>query len=108
MTDDANDATRDRFLSRLRTLGHVEGASTLVLFAVAMPLKYAFDRPEAVRVVGSLHGALFVALAIGLGLATRRVGLSRKDALIGAVAAVLPGGPFWFDRKLRALVRPTP
>lgn len=92
-----------RYLSRLRLLGFVEGLSTLVLFGVAMPLKYVWDRPEAVRVCGAIHGALFVALVVALGVGVRRVPLPPGEAVVGAVAAILPGGPFWFDRRLKAL-----
>ena len=50
-----------RFLAQLRLLGVVEGTSTLILFGIAMPLKYLAGMPMAVTVVGSIHGALFVA-----------------------------------------------
>ena len=47
------------FLKRLRLLSFTEGVSTLLLFGVAMPLKYLWDMPMAVRIVGMIHGALF-------------------------------------------------
>ncbi|MDC3378775.1 DUF3817 domain-containing protein, partial [Planctomycetota bacterium] len=47
------------FLKKLRLLGIIEGTSTLLLFGVAMPLKYLNDMPMAVTVAGSLHGVLF-------------------------------------------------
>ncbi len=92
--------TDAKFLSRLRLLSIVEGTSTLLLFGIAMPLKYLADMPSAVRIVGSLHGLLFACLAIGLLLATQRVPISRKLATAGIIAAVLPFGPFVFDRWL--------
>ena len=92
--------TDAKFLSRLRLLSIVEGTSTLLLFGIAMPLKYLADMPLAVRIVGSLHGLLFVCLAIGFLLATQRVPISRKLATAGIIAAVLPFGPFVFDRWL--------
>ena len=36
------------FLKLLRIVSFIEGCSTLVLFFVAMPLKYGFDYPQAV------------------------------------------------------------
>ena len=92
-----------QYLSRLRLLSLVEGLSTLLLFGVAMPLKYLADMPMAVRIVGSLHGLLFVCLAIAFLLATRRVPISKGFATAGIVAAVLPFGPFVFDRWLGEL-----
>ena len=50
--------------ARLRAIAYVEGWSYLVLLFVAMPLKYGADMPLAVRIVGSLHGFLFVWLAL--------------------------------------------
>lgn len=88
------------FLRRLRQLSFVEGTSTLVLFGIAMPLKYFADMPLAVRIVGTLHGVLFVGLAIAFLFAIRRVPISPRLALAGIVAAVLPFGPFVFDRWL--------
>ena len=92
-----------QFLSRLRWLSFVEGTSTLLLFGVAMPLKYLADMPMAVRIVGSLHGLLFVCLAIAFLLATQRVPISKTLATAGIIAAVLPFGPFVFDRWLGEL-----
>lgn len=65
-----------------------------------MPLKYLADLPIAVRIAGSVHGFLFVWLVLMLMLATKRVPISRRLAIAGVLAAVLPFGPFVFDRWL--------
>ena len=88
------------FIHALRTLAIVEGISTLVLFLIAMPLKYFAGMPMAVRIIGSLHGALFVALVVMLLLAIRKVPISLKLAAAGIAAAIVPGGPFLLDRHL--------
>ncbi|HEX9985852.1 MAG TPA: DUF3817 domain-containing protein [Thermoanaerobaculia bacterium] len=88
------------FVRALRHLAIAEGISTLVLFGIAMPLKYFAGMPLAVRIVGSLHGALFVALVVMLLLAIRKVPISFGVAAAGIVAAVIPGGPFLLDRHL--------
>lgn len=88
-------------LARLRLVGLLEGLSFLLLLGVAMPLKYVWGLPEAVRVVGSLHGALFVLYA----LAVVHVWIARKwpmeRATVAMIAAVVPFGPFLFERSLR-------
>lgn len=89
-----------QFLRRLRLLSLVEGTSTLLLFGIAMPLKYFAGMPLAVRIVGTLHGVLFVWLALMLLLAIRRVPISKGLAAAGLFAAVVPFGPFVFDRRL--------
>lgn len=91
------------FVRLLRRLSLVEGISTLVLFGIAMPLKYFAGMPMAVRIAGSVHGALFVALVAMLLLAIRKVPISPLLAAVGIAAAVVPGGPFLFDRRLAPL-----
>ncbi len=99
-------AAASPFLRNLRRLGFVEGISTLVLFGIAMPLKYMADMPIAVRIAGSLHGALFTGLAVMLMMAVSRVPISTKMAMVGIVAAVVPFGPFVYDRWLEKLTPP--
>ena len=89
-----------RFMRVLRQLAIVEGISTLVLFFVAMPLKYLAGMPLAVTVVGSVHGFLFLALVLMLVLAIWRVPISLGLAAAGVLAAILPGGPFVLERRL--------
>ena len=88
------------FLQKLRIFSLCEGVSTLLLFFVAMPLKYMAGMPRAVTVVGTAHGALFVGVAMMFLLATHRVPLPRGLAAAGIVAAIFPFGPFVVDRWL--------
>lgn len=94
-----------QYLSRLRTLGKIEGTSTLVLFFVAMPLKYLAGYPLAVKIAGSLHGLLFLSLVMMFFNAIDRVPMPRKLALQGVLAAIIPFGPFVLDHKLKQLDR---
>lgn len=45
---------------RLRLAAHAEGVSLLLLVCVAVPLKHLLGVPDAVRVLGPIHGTLFV------------------------------------------------
>lgn len=88
-------------LDRLRLVGMMEGASFLVLLGIAMPLKYLAGQPQAVRVVGMIHGVLFVlyvAAVLGVSVSMR---WPPRRVLAALVAAVLPFGPFVFDAHLR-------
>ena len=51
-------------LGRLRLMALLEGLSLLVLLFIAMPIKYIGDNPVPVRVVGMIHGALFILFVI--------------------------------------------
>lgn len=93
-----------KFLKQLRTLGIVEGISTLLLFGVAMPLKYFADMPLAVTLVGSIHGLLFIGLVAMFFVAIERVPVPKRLALAGVVGAVVPFGPFVVDSWLGKLV----
>ena len=92
-----------KLLGRLRTLGMVEGTSTLLLFGVAMPLKYLADMPLAVTVVGSVHGVLFLALVAAFIAGIAHIPIPRALAAAGVAAAVLPFGPFLIDGRLKRL-----
>ncbi|MHC4996819.1 MAG: DUF3817 domain-containing protein [Planctomycetota bacterium] len=92
-----------RFLKSLRTLSLIEGCSTLILFFIAMPMKYAMDLPEAVRWAGSIHGALFVMLAVFAIMAVQIVPISNKLSFKLIIAAIFPFGPFLMDKELKAL-----
>jgi integral membrane protein len=46
-------------ISNLRIIGFIEGVSFLILLLIAMPLKYYFDLPMAVKITGWIHGVLF-------------------------------------------------
>jgi integral membrane protein len=80
--------------------GALEGASFLVLLFVAMPLKYFAGVPIAVRVVGSVHGLLFLLFLTALfRVASERSWPARRT--LGAFAASLvPGGTFVLNRTL--------
>lgn len=93
-------------ISRLRFVGMLEGVSFLLLLFIAMPLKYGFDMPLAVKVTGQAHGLLFIAFVICIAIAWAK-GLPGKLAGLALLASVLPAGPFLIDPKLRH-AHPTP
>ena len=90
-------------LGRLRWIALAEGVSYLILVGIAMPLKYAFDRPEAVRVVGMLHGVLFVAFAAALLHVHLQAALGFGFSTKVFLSSLIPFGAFWMERILRAL-----
>ncbi len=92
--------TFDSTLTRLRSVGSWEAISYLLLLFVAMPLKYIWGWPEAVRVVGMAHGVLwvaYIALAV-LGQLDYRWSWKITGWLF--VASLLPFGPFVAEAKL--------
>ena len=91
-------------IRRLCFIGVLEGISYLVLLGIAMPLKYFAGMPLAVRIVGSIHGALFVLFFLSVAEVTiRRPWWSRDFWFKAAIASVLPFGTFVFDRWLKQI-----
>ena len=87
-------------LARLRAVSILEGASLLLLLGVAVPLKYLAHEPAAVRVVGLIHGVLFVAYVLLLIQNTIERRWSAGKFGLGLVLSVLPFGAFYAERRL--------
>jgi integral membrane protein len=84
-----------------RTIALAEGSSFITLLFVAMPMKYFMGMPEVVRVVGSIHGGLFL-LYVGLLAAIHfRQRWPVIFSLYAFVASVIPFGTFILDKHLR-------
>lgn len=86
-------------LKWFRTIALFEGVSLLLLYFVAMPLKYGLDMPFAVTIVGSAHGILFVAFVLALGVVHFRERWPLGKSFLAFVMANLPFGTFWFERR---------
>lgn len=92
---------KKKLLHRFRMIGIAEGISFLVLLLVAMPMKYFMEIPEAVKITGWIHGALFVAF---IYFAFEVMGSLKKNFvwfIKAFAAAFIPCGTFIFDRQLK-------
>ncbi|MGB1588950.1 MAG: DUF3817 domain-containing protein [Candidatus Poseidoniaceae archaeon] len=82
-----------------RLSGILETISTISLFFIAMPLKYIGGNEILVKIIGPIHGGLFI-LYIALVYWEQRQGRINSNLAIKAMlAAIPPGGPIWFERK---------
>ncbi len=88
-------------LNILLKVGFAEGISFLVLLGIAMPLKYIGHMPTPVRVIGMLHGVLFIWFAYALYNAKNEYHWSTKKAAVGFLLSFLPFGTFFLDRTLK-------
>jgi integral membrane protein len=84
-----------------RMIALAEGVSFLTLLFMAMPMKYFMGMPEVVRVVGSIHGLLFVLYVGLLAMLHVRQRWSFSFSLYALVASVIPFGTFMLDKQLR-------
>jgi integral membrane protein len=77
----------------------LEGTSFLLLLLVAMPLKYIWETPQMVEVVGMLHGILFVLYIMGALWLYKAMNWNLKILLVICISSVLPLGPFYVEKK---------
>jgi integral membrane protein len=82
-----------------KKISYAEGVSYLLLLFIAMPLKYWAGIPEAVKYTGWAHGILFVLYMIVLAWVWIEHQWKFSLVFKAGIAALLPFGPFWFDRK---------
>lgn len=87
-------------LRTFRFMGLLEGSSLLILLFLAMPLKYFFDFPEAVSVIGPIHGALFSLYILITIYMTFVFKWPFRFSVGAVVSAFLPLGNFVLDKRL--------
>lgn len=94
-------------LWRLRSAGLLEGTTLLLLVVVAVPLKHVAGLPQAVSLLGPIHGFVFL-IYIALVIETVAGGgwTMREGARLG-LASLVPFGTFlnhrWLERR-RAVI----
>ncbi len=84
-----------------RMIALAEGSSFLTLLFIAMPMKYFMGIPEVVRVVGAIHGGLFMLYVALLAVVHFRHRWSFLFSLYAFVASIIPFGTFILDKHLR-------
>ncbi|HEY8399397.1 MAG TPA: DUF3817 domain-containing protein [Flavihumibacter sp.] len=85
-------------IKRFRAIGIAEGISFLLLLGIAMPMKYMMGIPEGVKFVGWAHGILFVWYCYMVFVTGQALQWKFGRIFLAFLAAVLPFGPFLFDR----------
>ena len=91
-------------LTMLRTFRKVslaEGCSLLILLLIAMPLKYFMNFPEAVKLVGWIHGILFIVYVVMLLVLEVRHRWSFLFFAGAMLASLVPFGTFVLDKYLK-------
>lgn len=84
-------------------IGHIEGISYILLMFVAMPLKYLMDLPMWVRIVGSIHGVLFVAYVFFLITSWGKLKWKYLTLFVLFALSLVPFGTFFQRRTIATL-----
>ena len=72
-----------------------------ILMFVAVPVKYLAGEPAFVQIMGPIHGFLFLTFCVMLYLGAGK-DWTFKGFIHGGISAVVPFGPFWWDKQLGA------
>ncbi|MCX6141256.1 MAG: DUF3817 domain-containing protein [Candidatus Kapabacteria bacterium] len=81
------------------TIAYLEVTSYLLLLLVAVPLKYFANEPMGVKILGPIHGVLFVAYCFMVIRRSNAEDWSWKQTLCGLFAGILPLGPIRIANK---------
>ncbi|WP_396188328.1 DUF3817 domain-containing protein [Flavobacterium sp.] len=77
----------------------LEGISTILLFFLAMPMKYLFNHPELIRPFGMAHGILFILYIIFAFLLKEERNWNKNQFVLILGASLVPLGTFYVDSK---------
>jgi integral membrane protein len=91
----------DRFLKT----GLAEGLSFIILLTIAMPLKYMAGMMLPVRIVGMLHGVLFVMYTLYLLQAAITYKWTLSKTAAAFFLSFIPMGTFFLESLLRKEIK---
>jgi len=88
-------------IGRLRIIGFLEGISLLLLVFVAVPLKYVAGEPGFTKILGPVHGALFLLFVFNtLSVGVEQSWKFRTTTWKVLLACIIPFGTFYIDRHI--------
>lgn len=96
-------------MTAFKWISRFEGVTTLLLFLVAMPLKYGFGNDMLISPFGQLHGFAFVLYIIAMVVTFSVYRIGAIGWLRGFVASLFPFGTFlndpWIERQITSAQR---
>jgi integral membrane protein len=88
-------------IGRLRVVAFLEGTSLILLFFVAVPLKYIWGYPHWSQIIGTAHGALFVLYILNtMSVASDQQWKFTTTTWKVLLASFIPFGTFYIDKKI--------
>ncbi|WP_151894493.1 DUF3817 domain-containing protein [Patiriisocius marinistellae] len=89
----------EKTIKTFKIISTLEAISFLLLLLVAMPLKYIWEMPQMVKIVGMAHGVLFLLYIAGAVYLSQLLNWTTKTLVIVVLCSILPFGPFYADKK---------
>jgi integral membrane protein len=93
-------------IGRLRLIGFLEGSSLLALIFIGMPFKYLFDIQIVTKILGPIHGLLFLLFVAN----TFIVGIQQHwkffpTTWLVLLSSFIPFGTFYIDKKILSKIK---
>ncbi|WP_339751624.1 DUF3817 domain-containing protein [uncultured Winogradskyella sp.] len=88
-----------KLLSIFRITALLEGVSYILLLFIATPIKYLYEDPQYVKILGMPHGILFMSYVVLAILISSDMKWTTKTLWIVLVASIVPFGTFYIDKK---------
>lgn len=85
--------------TKFKLLAHAEGISFLLILFITMPLKYGLEIGTPNKVVGMIHGVLFIAFLVGIALMRYKYNWKATKTIWALLSSIIPFGTFIFVRK---------
>ncbi|WP_439151285.1 DUF3817 domain-containing protein [Winogradskyella sp.] len=82
-----------------RLIALLEGVSYMLLLFIATPIKYLYEDPQYVKLLGMPHGLLFIAYVVMAVLIAPDMKWSTRSLWIVLIASVIPFGTFYIDKN---------
>lgn len=82
-----------------RIIALLEGVSYILLLFIATPIKYLYNDPQYVKMLGMPHGILFMAYVAFAIFISPEMKWSKRTLWIVLIASIIPFGTFYIDKK---------
>jgi len=92
---------KNKNVKKFGLINRLEGYSYITLLFIAMPMKYLLAIPLAVKIVGMIHGILFILFCFLLLKAWEEASWSIKESMIFFIASLIPFGTFFTKSKIK-------
>lgn len=92
---------KNKSVVKFGLINTIEGYSYLALVFIAMPMKYLLGIAMAVKIIGMIHGILFIIFCLLLVAAWQEARWSFKENLIFFIASLIPFGTFFTKNRIK-------
>ena len=87
-------------VGRFKIIALAEGISFLLILFITMPLKYYLEIAGPNKVIGMIHGLLFIWYVFAVIQLRIEKGWNSRVTFLALLASILPFGTFYFTAKV--------